>query len=86
MTSDRDKALEIALAQIDKQFGKGSIMRMGERTNMDIAVGRRHAAVGAVSWTFFEQKCLTRTVVRVLQCCHSSGRFEPTSSAVTPPP
>ncbi|MDQ3177252.1 MAG: recombinase RecA [Actinomycetota bacterium] len=38
MTSDRDKALEIALAQIDKQFGKGSIMRMGERTNMDIAV------------------------------------------------
>jgi len=27
---DRDKALEIALGQIEKQFGKGSIMRMGE--------------------------------------------------------
>ncbi|MGO1660427.1 MAG: recombinase RecA [Canibacter sp.] len=26
---DRDKALEVALAQIDKQFGKGAIMRMG---------------------------------------------------------
>ncbi|MDT7745442.1 MAG: hypothetical protein QOE59_4520, partial [Actinomycetota bacterium] len=25
---DRDKALELALAQIDKQFGKGSIMRL----------------------------------------------------------
>lgn len=28
--SDRNKALEVALAQIDKQFGKGSIMRLGD--------------------------------------------------------
>jgi recombination protein RecA len=28
---DRDKALDLALAQIDKQFGKGSVMRLGER-------------------------------------------------------
>src|SRR5947207_3190618 len=28
---DREKALGLALAQIDKQFGKGSVMRMGER-------------------------------------------------------
>jgi recombination protein RecA len=27
---DRDKALETALAQIDRQFGKGSVMRLGE--------------------------------------------------------
>jgi recombination protein RecA len=27
---DREKALEIALAQIDKQFGKGAIMRLGQ--------------------------------------------------------
>lgn len=33
---DRDKALEIALSQIEKQFGKGSIMRMGERPEMMI--------------------------------------------------
>ena len=32
MSTDRDKALEMALAQIDKQFGKGSIMRMGEQS------------------------------------------------------
>jgi recombination protein RecA len=31
---ERDKALEMALAQIDKQFGKGSIMRMGEKGTM----------------------------------------------------
>ena len=36
MSNDREKALEMALAQIDKQYGKGSIMRMGERTNMAI--------------------------------------------------
>ncbi|MCW2498160.1 recombinase RecA, partial [Jatrophihabitans sp.] len=28
---DREKALDVALAQIDKQFGKGSVMRLGER-------------------------------------------------------
>ncbi|MEW6522099.1 MAG: recombinase RecA [Bacillota bacterium] len=28
--SDREKALDLAMAQIEKQFGKGSIMRMGE--------------------------------------------------------
>ena len=28
-TLDRDKALDMALAQIDKQFGKGSVMRLG---------------------------------------------------------
>jgi len=36
MSKDRDKALDMALAQIDKQFGTGAIMKMGERTNMDI--------------------------------------------------
>ena len=27
---DRARALELALAQLDKQFGKGSVMRLGE--------------------------------------------------------
>ena len=33
---ERDKALEMAMGQIEKQFGKGSIMRMGENLNMEI--------------------------------------------------
>ncbi|MGH9224243.1 MAG: recombinase RecA [Acidimicrobiales bacterium] len=33
---DRDKALEMAMSQIEKQFGKGSVMRMGEKPHMDI--------------------------------------------------
>ena len=38
MSNDREKALDMALAQIDKQFGQGAIMKMGERTNMAIEV------------------------------------------------
>jgi recombination protein RecA len=33
---EREKALEMALGQIEKQFGKGAIMRMGENTHMVI--------------------------------------------------
>ena len=36
MAMEREKALEMALASIDKQFGKGSIMRMGEKTSLGI--------------------------------------------------
>jgi recombination protein RecA len=34
--ADRDKALDAALGQIEKQFGKGSVMRMGDNLNMNI--------------------------------------------------
>ena len=34
---DREKALEMALAQIDKQYGKGSIMRLGDKTHVGVA-------------------------------------------------
>src|SRR6187401_2021852 len=37
MSTDRDKALDMALSQIDKQFGKGSIMRMGEQGHVGVA-------------------------------------------------
>jgi len=35
---DRKKALEVALSQIDKQFGKGSAMKYGDRPELDIEV------------------------------------------------
>ena len=34
--SDRQKALELALAQIEKQFGKGSIMKLGSEVKVDV--------------------------------------------------
>jgi len=36
MTEEREKALGVALGQIEKQFGKGSIMRMGENVHMAV--------------------------------------------------
>jgi len=33
---DKDKALEIALGSIEKQFGKGSVMKMGDRSDMNV--------------------------------------------------
>jgi recombination protein RecA len=33
---EQDKALDMALSQIEKQFGKGSVMRMGENLDMNI--------------------------------------------------
>ncbi|MBO0692801.1 MAG: recombinase RecA [Acidimicrobiaceae bacterium] len=35
---EREKALDMAMSQIEKQFGKGAIMRMGEKTTMQIDV------------------------------------------------
>ncbi len=35
--SDRKAALEMALKQIEKQFGKGSIMKMGEQQETRIS-------------------------------------------------
>lgn len=39
--SEKDKALEAAMAQIQKQFGKGSIMKLGDDT--------AHMNIGAIS-------------------------------------
>lgn len=34
--SDKDKALDLALSSIEKQFGRGSIMKMGQQAAIDI--------------------------------------------------
>ncbi|WP_425278642.1 recombinase RecA [Defluviitalea saccharophila] len=37
MVSEKEKALEAAISQIQKQFGKGSIMKLGETTETNIS-------------------------------------------------
>jgi recombination protein RecA len=37
-TQDREKALDTALAQIDRQFGKGSVMRLGDDARAPVEV------------------------------------------------
>ena len=36
MKDDKEKALAAALGQIERQFGKGSIMKLGDNTTMDV--------------------------------------------------
>jgi recombination protein RecA len=36
MKDDKEKALSAALSQIERQFGKGSIMKLGDNTTMDV--------------------------------------------------
>ena len=38
MERERDKALDMALSQIERQFGKGAIMKMGEAANRKVDV------------------------------------------------
>jgi len=37
-TGDREKSLEAALLQIERQFGKGSVMRLGDETRVPVEV------------------------------------------------
>jgi recombination protein RecA len=46
MADERVKAIDLALAQIEKQFGKGSIMRLGSKEVVPISV----ISTGAVSF------------------------------------
>ena len=56
LADDRTRAVELALSQIEKQFGKGSIMRLGSkeaivpisviRQNDDYAADYRRSAKG----------------------------------------
>jgi recombination protein RecA len=38
MSVEKQKALEMALTQIEKQFGKGSVMKLGDKTIVPVAV------------------------------------------------
>ncbi len=38
MVENKDRLLDEALRQIEKQYGKGSVMRLGDRTNVDVDV------------------------------------------------
>jgi recombination protein RecA len=38
LSADKEKALEIALTQVERQFGKGSIMKLGSKEIVDVPV------------------------------------------------
>ena len=44
MADDRERALATALAQIEKQFGKGAVMKLGENMGMNV----EHISTGSI--------------------------------------
>src|SRR6187399_209213 len=36
MIEERDRAIDLAIGQIEKQFGRGAIMRLGEQNKLEI--------------------------------------------------
>ena len=47
--TDRQKALEAALAQIDRAFGKGSAMKLGSREKMEVETDLHRQLSGSTS-------------------------------------
>ena len=45
MALDKNKALETALSQIEKQFGKGAVMKLGQNSHMNV----EHISTGSLS-------------------------------------
>ena len=48
MALDKEKALQTALTQIEKQFGKGAVMRLGENKHMNVD----HISTGSLTLDF----------------------------------
>ena len=54
---DKQKALEAALANIDRAFGKGSVMKLGERAARSPRSNRSPPAPWASTWRSGSAAC-----------------------------
>lgn len=63
---NKQKALAAALGQIEKQFGKGSIMRLGEDRTMDVETISTAAALGVP----------LATLLRIVEPLCRSGKLQ----------
>ena len=100
MSDNRQKALQAALSQIEKQFGKGSIMRMGESDiddgiqvvstgslGLDLALGIGGLPKGRVVEIYGESSgktTLTLSVIAEMQKIGGTAAFVDAEHAVDP--
>ena len=61
---DREKALDAALANIEKQFGKGSVMRLGDETRAPLEV----IPTGSISLDVVSKDFCVTTPLGVVSC------------------
>lgn len=87
MTDEKQKALQAAMAQIEKQFGKGSIMQMGEQEkltnipvistgslNLDLALGIGGLPRGRIVEIYGpESSGKTTLALQTVAECHKQG-------------
>ena len=86
MDDNKRKALSSALSQIEKQFGKGAVMRMGDRVNeaiptistgslgLDIALGIGGLPTGRVVEIYGpESSGKTTLTLQVIAACQKAG-------------
>ena len=86
MDANKEKALQAALAQIERQFGKGTVMRMGEQTqqaipsistgslSLDIALGIGGLPRGRIVEIFGpESSGKTTLTLSVIAACQKMG-------------
>jgi recombination protein RecA len=68
---DRQKALEAALAQIDRAFGKGSAMKLGSKEAIQIE------AISTVRWGSTSRLALAACPGRVIEFMARKARARP---------
>ena len=86
MSADKDKALEAALAQIERQFGKGTVMRMGDEQRvampsistgslgLDVALGIGGLPKGRICEIYGpESSGKTTLTLQVIAECQKAG-------------
>ena len=60
MAMDKQTALDTAIKQLEKQFGKGAVMRLGENKHMNV----EHISTGSLSLDVGSEKRRQRRVYR----------------------
>ena len=65
---NKTKALDAALAQIERAFGKGSIMKLGQREGLDIEALMRHRADTGSVVDFAGAEAIDKREAMFLEC------------------
>ena len=74
MNEDRKKALDKALKDIKKSFGKGSIMRLGEKINKKKLKNKNATKIQLSQLTLITAKCLVY-LMKYVQSWNNIVRF-----------